>query len=460
MRILIFLILFLSSCQSLDKVAGEREFEVNEEEFSFMLYDLDSKEIVSSYNENKILAPASVFKLLTAYAYLETIGHQKRFKTKIYIKGQVVKGVLKGDLIIRGGGDPSLNYQDLYNIASLIKKNGIKKIEGNLLYKDDFLASFSEINDEQPDAGYNPGISGLVLQNSKFIVESNFRKKEFFTVPRVDFMNFNFSKKVREVSYLGKRKWKLGRSRKYILPIRDPSYFVANMLKDILLYQGIKVKAVKKVTKIDKSRFLLSYKSKSLIEILRYNLGYSHNLTSEILLLHFAKASKCRSSSLEQASLCLRKWYEKRFPNLDWRKLYWANGSGLSLDTGLTAKHLVAILEKYYKKIYGNNHAISLLPISGLNGTLRNRFPESSLNIWAKTGRMNFVSSLAGFLFDDKHRYAFVIFANDSDNRKILDMAKIESNHSKHRKMIKKAKIWKKEVYEKQKELMSLWLEK
>ena len=236
--------------------------------------------------------------------------------------------------------------------------------------------------------------------------------------------------------------------------------FVAHLFKKILSYNGIRVSGIYRDNNIDLNRLslLINYRSQPLIDILRYNLYYSHNLTSEILLLHFANSSGCEYKNLRDASVCLREWYSQKFPGLNWDDLYWENGSGLSVETNIRVANILVVLQEMYKKTYGTDDGVSLLSIAGLNGTLKSRFLEESLHIWAKTGSMYFVSGLAGYLLSDNHRYAFVIIANDSDNRSRLDELAFQKNKKGYRDLVKSSKLWKKAVYEEQQDLINIWL--
>ena len=445
---LALLIIFISSCTVLQPV------KINDDEFSYIIYDLKNDKEISSQNSSTPLIPASSLKLFTAFAILEEFKYNHKFYTKIYYQGNIKNNILEGNLIIKGGGDPMLEYYDLFNIAALVKKHDIKQITGKIIYEEDMLLSLDEINSEQPPAKYNTGISALMLRNNYFKVNGY----NFTTTPKLDYLNFQSSSDTINVpQYLEPNIWLVNRYNNYNLPVKNSAKFVAEIFAKMLTYNDIKIKNQKSKIISSKKHLLLKYSSKELIDIVRYNLKYSHNATSEILLMHFANRIKCKYNNLSSAAACLNKWYSKKIPELNWADLYWENASGLSSHSNITATHLVSLLKLFHKKQYGQNSAISLLATSSLSGTLRTKFHTHSMQIWAKTGNMYYASGLAGYLFNNNQKYAFAILANDQEKRYKLDLIDQNLQEKQYNKMIKAAKIWKNKIYKKQNKLFKIW---
>jgi len=277
-------------------------------------------------------------------------------------------------------------------------------------------------------------------------------------IPDLDYMKFETSDDLSYSQYLNNNNWLLGKYNKYYLPIKNSSYFTTNNFYKILKYNGIEVRWGGKVEQLPKSKLLLTYNSEELIDIVHNNLLYSNNLTSEVLLLHFAKQQSCSHNNLSEATKCLNSWYKKKFPNQEWQGLFWENASGLSVKTKITTLHILLILKEMYHTQHGSNNMVSLLPIAGISGTLAQKFHDNSLQIWAKTGNMNFVSGLAGFLFKDNSRYAFVILANDQTHRDKLDYLSKIGSSKPYDLLLKEARLWKESVYKMQQEIIEKWL--
>src|SRR5690606_14632118 len=91
---------------------------------------------VYEHYADKAVTPASTMKLLTGAAALETLGENYRFSTTVLSEGKVEKGKLKGNLYLKGQGDPTLLKQHLDSFATSLAKQGIKNISGNLVGDD------------------------------------------------------------------------------------------------------------------------------------------------------------------------------------------------------------------------------------------------------------------------------------------------------------------------------------
>ena len=455
----VILFVILHSCSVVEKdQVDENDLIFSNEEAAYLLYDLEKNILIDSHNIDKALLPASLFKIVTAYAALEILGSEHKFETNILYNGQLKDGVLYGDLIIQGLGDPSLNYQDLYNIVQLIKLNGIKEVKGNLLYNDNYFINLKAINDNQPASIYNPGLSSLLIKESNFAVEFN-DNRELFTVPKLDYLNFKLSYKYQVPEYNKRGKWFLSKQKHY-LPAKDTSRFFMEILAQNMAQEKIKIKKISKSSDLTNTKKIFSYTGGSFLDIIRDNLQYSENIVSEILLLHTAKKLNCTIISLADAANCIKVWYSKKYHNLEWLNLDWSNGSGLSSDTKIAANHLLEILKSLSTQQYKNNFGASLFAVSGVEGTLTRKFREYPLRIWGKTGTMYYISATAGYLYDQGNKYVFVIMANNLNARKEMDDLQLDRNkYEEYQAKIREAGKWKDLALEYQEELISKWLD-
>ncbi|SQI20108.1 penicillin-binding protein [Salmonella enterica subsp. arizonae] len=96
---------------------------------------------VIDYHGQQMALPASTQKVITALAALIQLGPDFRFTTTLETKGSVDNGILKGDLIARFGGDPTLRRQDIRNMVATLKKSGVTQIAGNVLIDTSIFAS-------------------------------------------------------------------------------------------------------------------------------------------------------------------------------------------------------------------------------------------------------------------------------------------------------------------------------
>ena len=114
------------------------------------------------------LPPASVAKTVTSLYALEHLGPEFRFATRVLATGPVASGVVQGDLILVGSGDPTLDTDALAGLAAQVKAAGISSVTGRFLVYDGALPPIDQIDGAQTEyAGYNPTISGLNLNYNR-----------------------------------------------------------------------------------------------------------------------------------------------------------------------------------------------------------------------------------------------------------------------------------------------------
>ncbi|MEO0921617.1 MAG: D-alanyl-D-alanine carboxypeptidase, partial [Pseudomonadota bacterium] len=133
-------------------------------DISYAVADVESGLLLEASSAKRGLPPASVTKVLTALYALDILGENYRFQTRLVATGPVVDGVIKGDLVLVGGGDPELDTTDLANMAKKLKEKGILKVEGKLRSYGGALPFVPMIDPDQPDhVAYNPAVSALNL---------------------------------------------------------------------------------------------------------------------------------------------------------------------------------------------------------------------------------------------------------------------------------------------------------
>ncbi len=445
----IFVILLLISCSKVDQINFDNiKIKTYADDFSYLIYDVNSDDVVAKKNENKALIPASLFKLFTNFAALEVLGPDKKFETALYMNGKIQNGVLKGDLILSGHGDPTFYIENLYNFALALKFKGVYEISGDLLYFDNNFLNLSEINDQQTNhALYNPSLSGLNLNFNSLKIDKN--DGVYKVIPETESVYVKKTKKNYHLPFYKNNIWFLSRRNKTnSLPVKNSSEFFAAVLKSVLKNSGIEVGTIKKTTKIPKnSSAVARYESKTVKQIVKDGLVYSNNLYSEMLLIHIARANNCEFENLVDAAECLKIWYEQNYPeiNLEFAKLY--NGSGLNKDIKVSASSILQLLKIARSKKYGDDYFITLLPLSNYSGTMKDRFEDIPIKVFAKTGSMDFISAISGYYFNSNNNLIFVFISNNETLRKGLQKKMVSS---------KLASKWRKEINKKHEEVLRL----
>ncbi|MEO8343384.1 MAG: D-alanyl-D-alanine carboxypeptidase/D-alanyl-D-alanine-endopeptidase, partial [Gallionella sp.] len=121
---------------------------------------------IISLNARQPMNPASTMKLLTTFAALETLGPAYRWKTEAYLDGKLENGVLQGDLVFKGYGDPKLTVEQFWMWVREIRQRGLREIHGDIVLDHSFFEAV--LNDpaefdNDPTRAYNVGTSALLL---------------------------------------------------------------------------------------------------------------------------------------------------------------------------------------------------------------------------------------------------------------------------------------------------------
>jgi len=130
--------------------------------------------------EHAAVNPASVMKLVTSYAALDLLGPAFTFRTDALLAGELRDGVLRGDLVLRGGGDPKLTYERLWQVAHRLHARGLTEIRGDVVVDRGYFAPASydpAAFDARPRRAYNVPPDALLV---------NFGAIDFTFVPEAE----------------------------------------------------------------------------------------------------------------------------------------------------------------------------------------------------------------------------------------------------------------------------------
>lgn len=138
------------------------------------------------YHSQQMALPASTQKVITGLAALLQLGPDFRFTTTLESKGNIVGGVLKGDLTARFGGDPTLKRQDIRNMVAVMKKAGVQRIEGNVLIDTSIFAS----HDKAPGWPWNDMTQCFSAPPAAAIVDRNCFSVSLYSAPKANDLAF------------------------------------------------------------------------------------------------------------------------------------------------------------------------------------------------------------------------------------------------------------------------------
>lgn len=373
--------------------------------WGFVVYDPKTKKIISSYNENTPLVPASTTKLLTTETAMSMLGENYRWMTQLEYSGEIDEnGTLNGNLYIVGSGDPSLgtnkagawSYKDIVSdFAGGMTREGIKKVNGDIiiqtaLFKGNISALpenvvWLENNNYYLPVGTTKEINPA---NERLIVKKSMNpaadKKFFYVSPYVN-------KMVYAEKYDG--------NGTLTTKLPDAPAFLANSFRLSLVKSGVAVtgKVIPKMTDASPEirKMISAYKSPTLGDIIYYTNQRSDNSLAEALLKTVG-FQKMGDQTSESGRIVVNDHLKDI--EFDLEGLNYMDGSGLSRSNHVTpisqVKFLTSLMDEKFYKTYFNS-----LPIGGQSGTLKGMFVgEGNGQVFAKTGTLNKVKTLAGYL--------------------------------------------------------------
>jgi serine-type D-Ala-D-Ala carboxypeptidase/endopeptidase (penicillin-binding protein 4) len=401
-------------------------------EVGYLLLDIETGQVLAELNADLPLIPASTAKLATAVVALDVLGAEHRYRTELLADGVIEHGVLHGDLILRGTGDPALDLADLLELAVQLDNLGIFRVQGRFLIDDTAFPVLSEIDPHQPaEAAYNPGIGPLSVAFNRVRVAWR-GGTEPITLPPLEeatFVATSPSLLPRGGVGLGTLDeeavvWQVadrGRRRMASLPVKDPGLHAGRVFRQFAQSQGIVLAAPERGEAPGTARLLALHQSPPLRNLLRDMLVYSNNMMAEMIGLAAAqRLTNQPLDGLDAAGGLLVQHLGRLLPEVDWSGATLGNHSGLDSKARLTPRQLAAIARYGWRA----DALPALLPGGGWSGTLADRFdgPDQSLRVWAKTGTMNYGSALAGYLFPSTDRPAvFATMVSDIGAREAYD---------------------------------------
>lgn len=412
------------------KAAGIRP-----ENVAVVVRSVDGGAIGVEHNVDKPMNPASTMKLVTTYAGLELLGPAFTWKTEAFSDADPVAGTLRGNLYLKGSGDPRFAQEQLWSLLRQLRVRGIEKIEGDIvLDRSAFLlppfdpAAF----DGDPYRPYNVGPDALLvnLNSIRLTLHPNSDNNAVTLLVETPLEGVRFDNRLRltnsacgdwreaiTVSVDGEGVTLRG---DYSLACGDKSFNIApwssmNYVSYLLpaiwheLGGGWKGRLVDGRTPSN-ARLIVAQDSPPLMDVVREINKYSNNVMARQLFLTLSSARPAAYAGAEER---VRSWLKNKGVNATGFVL--DNGCGLSRTERLTAGGMASLLSSAWQSSV-MSELMSSLPIAGVDGTLKKRMQQGASTGQAhlKTGYLKGVRALAGYVLDaQKRRWIVVFFVND-----------------------------------------------
>ncbi len=403
------------------------------------VHALDATPPLVSHNASNSLNPASVMKLVTTNAALDLLTPSYRWKTEVYRDGDIKDGVLNGNLIIKGYGDPSFKAQEFWRLLIAIQQAGITKITGDLIIDKSVFSQNTGSGknfDNETWRAYNAMPSAFLVngRNTSFkfaAIDSKVTINQEFALPEIQIVN-NLT-----VSQQACGDWR-SQMRYDIKPAADKTVVTFNgsyapdcgeryLELSVLSDQEYAFYTFKKLWRELGGTFTGKLKSQDLprtavkvTEQLSDPLGYvvrdinkwSNNLMARQLLLTLAAEKQGLPANEVKGAAVIKDWLNTK--NINAPELVIENGSGLSRLERINSAHLGQMLVSAYNSPVMPEF-IASLPILGLDGTTAKRLKTSlsAGRVHLKTGSLDSVSAIAGYVLDaQNNRYVIVMMVN------------------------------------------------
>ena len=429
MKILCILLMFSISSYATDdpsdkfkKIIKNHHFNEN----SLGLYIEDEGKEIFNLNANNMMIPASLTKIVTGAAVLNYFPMNKKFETKLFARNSFNEGVLKGDLCLKGGGDPAFVSEKMWYLVNELTRAELKIVEGDL------VVDASRFDDELYDAGrdslrvdraFDAPVSAASFNwnSSNVFIRPGAKSGSFAKIildPVSDYLELE--NKVKTVAKSGLKnveatRVKSGDHDKIIVSgtmsldapeivlyknISNPNLWIGMHLKEFLKQRGIIIKGKVKIATCDKlSIQVSSVPSKNLNEIISDMLKFSNNFVAEMLAKNLAAEEGFAPAKMKDGIEIIKKYMDTL--GFERKDYIFENVSGLTRDNRFSAKQLAHVLGVVKNDFLLFPEFASGLPIAGVDGTLKSRMKKNMTTqvlVRAKTGYLDGVVGLAGYV--------------------------------------------------------------
>lgn len=439
--------------------------------WSVLVVSVDAGDTLFSHRPDALLAPASNAKLLTTAAALERLGPRYRFRTYLLTRGRVRDGVLEGDLVIYGTGDPGVGDRlyptknhVFHRLVDRLEALGVREVRGDLVGDASFLPGplrpdgwdRKDLNDH-----FAPGVSALSFNENvvSFRVAASRPglRPEVQTIPDQGALDIRNN----ALTVAGSPRPRLAILRQAPLdPVRiegrirsgsrdvwrqmtvpDPARFALSVFRRVLEDRGIALAGRERVVRTrsasvlpsgkvvapalqegPRTRVLAAHASPPLSEYLEVVNKRSNNLFAELIFRTLGRVSEGVGTEAASRRAVLETLAELE---VDTTGVVQADGSGLSGLNRVSAGTLVGLLERMVRRPAGRTYRESL-PEAGRRRELGRMYRTAAAgNLQAKTGTIEDVSALSGYVrTEDGEQLAFSVLVNEA--RSVLSAKRIE----------------------------------
>lgn len=404
---------------------------------SAYIRDLNADAPMVLHNDKVPRNPASTMKLITTWAALKLLGPAYTWKTEVWLRGELKDGVLNGDLILKGYGDPFLTDESFREMLSDLRLKGLKEIHGNLIIDNSYFqlgkldpAAF----DNEPTKVYNAPPSALMFnfQANRFLFEADEVNNRvnitpFPLIPGLQLDNKVtlskggcskqhyrpvFEQQGQAIQVRGAYSAACGKN--FIMRVMStPEENVFNAFRDVWRSQGGVFDGKLLIGQVQAGDVLLhTHESRTLGEQIRFVNKWSNNVMARMLMLAAGVKVMGEPATVDKGRIAIAQVLQEA--GIDYKGMVVDNGSGLSRHARVTARQLGELLETAWRDPYMPEFMASM-PLLGEDGTLAQRFNAEDLRgrSHMKTGTLRDATAIAGYMLTRSGKRLVVVLQHN-----------------------------------------------
>ena len=432
--IAVALVAFKSGAQDLPNAAQKalRAAGVPRSSVAAWVQEVGAARPVVAVRADASMNPASVMKLVTTYAALELLGPAYRWKTEVYLDGE--------HLVLRGTGDPKLNYESFWMLLRNLRGRGLRELRGDIVLDRSYFAPapYSPFDSDTyrpynvtPDALLvnfkslrftfvpegekgvrvfaEPGLPGMEIVNSLKLGGGSCPDG---TRAFREAVQASFQSQPPRASFAGTYPLACG-ERELNVALHDPADYLAGLVRQLWAEMGGTWSGtVREGSASPTARLLYTHESEPLAEIVRDINKFSNNVMARQLFLTLGAERGTPPARSEEAARVVREWVAAK--KIRAPELVLENGSGLSRLERISSEHLGALLQAAWRSPVMPEF-VSSLPIVAADGTMKKRLNGGRVagNAHIKTGLLADARAIAGYVLDrNNRRYVVVMIVN------------------------------------------------
>jgi len=422
-------------------VAALKQAGIPLDHVAVVVQPLDAAKPLLAHNADAALNPASVMKLVTSFAALNQLGPGYVWTTDIWADGTIKDGVLNGNLVIKGHGDPGLTLERMWLLQRELRARGIRHIHGNLVLDlgyFDVPPSDPAAFDDEPLALYNATPGALVANFNATTLHLKPNGQQVMIIPDIALPGVTLVSQLvledgkecngwqdaitpfvpedarQTVSMSGRYPRNCG-EQAVSLNLFGPAATFDFIFRGLWAEAGGTLTGATVAGTAPTSEPLVKFASEPLTYALTSLNKYSNNLMARNLFLTLGAEAYGAPATPDKGARAVREVLTQQ--GISTRKLVLENGAGLSRIARINAGALNQLLRVAYRSPLFAEFE-SALPIVATDGTLKRRFKDSTLagHAHLKTGTLRNVSALAGYVDTASgRRVSFVMLVNHAN---------------------------------------------